>query len=337
MAKSIYQELLAEFPIGETEKSMAYVKRLTPEIIAKYGINVANFKVLADNVHRNRFSFKKPEIIQEPKVVNTHHFNFLKDENYNPFQIPEPINDEVEYFDLPNFKKVAFLTDIHLPFYDKLALILAIDYIKKYEPDCIWLNGDILDAYSISRWMKEKNKENLQYEIDCVREFLRTLREIFPHTNIYYKVGNHEDRWEHFLNNNAKALMGVDDFEFENVFRLSKYGIKLVKSKTITKAGKLHIIHGHEVFGSGGVNPSRGLFMKTFNSTICGHYHRTSEYINKSIGNEIMGCFTVGSLSQQRPMYSPVNQYNLGFATIDFSSDGTFSVDNKKIIEGKIY
>lgn len=334
MANNIYSNLLSEFPKNENETVREYSERIPYELLRKYRIQSTG-KVLTDCIRR---ALGAQEIKQVPQKIVTHsHFNFLKDENYNPYNFLEPINDEVEFFTLPFYSKIGFLTDIHLPFYDKMALITAIDYLRKYEPTCIWLNGDILDAYSISRWMKEKNKENLQYEIDCVRDFLKTIREIFPKADIYYKMGNHEDRWEHFINNNAKAFQGIDDFEFESVFRFNNYGVKLVKSKTITKNGKLHMIHGHEVFGSGGVNPARNLFMKTFKSTICGHYHRTQEIINKSLDNEIIGCWTVGSLSQQRPMYAPVNQYNLGFATIDMENNGNFLVCNKKIIDNKIY
>lgn len=330
-----YKDLIAEFPIKDDESIYDYQQRMPKSLLDKYEIKCAE-KVLRDSLRRALNANKKPYTIQ-PKVVSHNSFEFLKDESYNPYDFLEPISDEVEYFKLPFYSKIGFLTDIHLPFYDKLALMTAIDYLKKYEPTCIWLNGDILDAYAISRWLKEKNKENLQYEIDCVRDFLKTIRTIFPKTDIYYKIGNHEDRWEIFMNNNAKVFQGIDDFEFENVFRLTNYGIKLVKSKTITQSGKLNIIHGHEVFGSGGVNPSRSLFLKTFKSTISGHYHRTSEYISKALDNDIIGCFTVGSLSQQRPMYAPVNQYNLGFATIDMESNGNYVVSNKKIIDGKIY
>ena len=330
-----YRDLIAEFPIQHDETIHDYAHRIPQSILDKYEIKCDRSSV-RESIRRE-LKRKQPTQTIEPKQVSHHSFEFLKDDKYNPYNFLEPINDEVEYFKLPYYSKIGFLTDIHLPFYDKLALITAIDYMKKYEPTCIWLNGDILDAYAISRWMKEKNKENLQYEIDCVRDFLKTIRGLFPKADIYYKIGNHEDRWEAFMNNNAKVFQGIDDFEFESVFRLTNYGVKLVKSKTITQSGKLNIIHGHEVFGSGGVNPSRSLFLKTFKSTICGHYHRTSEYISKALDNDIIGCFTVGSLSQQRPMYAPVNQYNLGFATVDMESNGNYVVSNKKIIDGKIY
>lgn len=322
-----YKELISDYPMKVGEKFREYAIRLTP-YLKSYGINSNDTKIISDCLRRSVSNYK-PEI--KPIAED---FNFLKKKE---FKILDPIEDNIEYFKLPYYSKIAFLTDIHLPFYDKRALILAIDYIRKYEPSCIWLNGDILDAYSISRWIKEKNKENLQYEIDCVRSFLATIREIFD-VPIYYKIGNHEDRWEHYIYNNAKAFSGIDVLEFSEVFELTKNRIHLIKSKTITQSGKLNILHGHEIYGSGGgVNPSRSLFLKTFKNTIAGHYHRTSTYINKAIDNEIVGCWTVGSLSTQRPMYAPINQYNLGFATIDMNTDGTFAITNKQIIDYKIY
>ena len=93
MAKSIYQELLAEFPIGETEKSMAYVKRLTPEIIAKYRINVSNLKVLADNVHRNRFN---SELIQVKRSETLNAKGEIISEKYG-YVKPNEIEDKSGY------------------------------------------------------------------------------------------------------------------------------------------------------------------------------------------------------------------------------------------------
>jgi predicted phosphodiesterase len=45
-------------------------------------------------------------------------------------------------------KKCVVLSDVHFPFEDKVAVQMAIDYIKKAKPDTVILNGDIMDCFT---------------------------------------------------------------------------------------------------------------------------------------------------------------------------------------------
>ncbi len=171
----------------------------------------------------------------------------------------------------------------------------------------------------------------------AARELLEAIREAFPGCPIYFKIGNHEERYERYLSFKAPELLGCTDFKLENLLRFGEYGVQLITDKRIIKAGKLSIMHGHEFFGGGaGVNPARGYFMRAKESVMCGHNHQTSEHTEPTLSGDIITAWSTGCLSELHPMYMPVNKWNLGFAFVEIEGDGTFKVHNKRIFNGKI-
>lgn len=287
---------------------------------------------------------KHSEIKQHPELKSTSSSSFhkLKEELglvTNEFNIPEPLDDEIKIHQLPTgCNKILLLSDIHLPFHTISALTAALKYGKQREINTVYLNGDTVDFYGISRFEKEKRLRSLKNEIETTREFLSILREMFPNAVIMLKGGNHEQRWNSYIRQNAKEFEDIDDFAFESVFRFNKYGIGYIGERDFAKAGKLHILHGHEAYGTvSPVNPARGIFLKAMQSVIVGHHHRTSEHSGKNIGGDFITCWSTGCLSQLRPKYNPLSQYNHGFAYIETEKDGDFIVENKRIDNGKIY
>jgi hypothetical protein len=203
--------------------------------------------------------------------------------------------------------------------------------------DSVLLNGDTLDCYSLSKYEKDPRKRTFSDELQSARELLEAIRDAFPGCPIYFKIGNHEERYERYLSFKAPELLGCTDFKLENLLRFGEYGVQLITDKRIIKAGKLSIMHGHEFFGGGaGVNPARGYFMRAKESVMCGHNHQTSEHTEPTLSGDIITAWSTGCLSELHPMYMPVNKWNLGFAFVEIESDGTFKVHNKRIFNGKI-
>jgi hypothetical protein len=115
--------------------------------------------------------------------------------------------------------------------------------------------------------------------------------------------------------------------------------IKLTPDRKIVKFGKLNCVHGHE-FGNSifeSVNPARGLFLKGGECAISGHWHRTSHHSARTMVDNIVACWTVGCLCELHPEYRPMNNWNNGFAIIEQLGEGEFLVDNKRVINGKVY
>lgn len=250
-------------------------------------------------------------------------------------EIPEGEQSELTSKRINGVKRLAVLSDIHLPYHDKDALVAAIKWIKEFNPDTILLNGDIMDFYPINRFSVSQRKPDLKYEFDTWRTFSAVLRAQFKNVNIYFKQGNHELRLRSYINKHAAALDGVVDFDTLMDFR--KHGILHIADNKFIEVGKLKICHGHEVYsGAGAVNVAKVVFDKAMDNILCGHFHRTQEFTKKAIGGEIRGGWVNGCLQQLTVDYAPVNQWNHGFACIEFEKDGTFTMYNKKIINGRV-
>jgi predicted phosphodiesterase len=264
-------------------------------------------------------------------------------------------------------KRIGIISDVHIPYHDLDALNVALSEFKRVKVDTIVLNGDIIDAYQLSRWEKDPNKRNHAYEMELLTIFFDDLIKMFPKVELVYKLGNHDERyekfiyakspefigmhvmsWKHLINlrfENCKSCKGTGVFkgvecpncEKGKVANNVSRGIHLVKGKRVIKAGKLNIVHAHEFnVSSVSVNPARGFFLKAKTNVIGGHLHRSSEHIEKDLNQQITGAWSTGCLCYMHPDYAPLNNWNLGCADVEVFNDGDFEVHNHKIINGKI-
>lgn len=257
----------------------------------------------------------------------------------NDLNLPDSFEEVYQPFILPSScRNILNISDIHLPFQSNQALSVTLKYGIAERVDTVLLNGDVMDFYAISRFEKEKSKRDLMREIRIGREFLYTLRKLFPSATILYKDGNHEDRWKHHLNTNHGDFVDIDDFQFRSVMRLEDNNIIQIGSKTVIHAGHLTILHGHELGKTlfSPVNPARGLYIRARASAIMGHCHQTSEHTGKDIRNKIITCWSQGCLSELNPDYAILNNYNHGFSHITMQEDGNFSLRNYRIMDGRI-
>ena len=251
-------------------------------------------------------------------------------------ELPKSIAEPHKDFKLPEGKTLV-LSDVHIPYHDDKALEAALTFGDSYDPDCIYLNGDASDFFSISRWEKNPAERNLPRELQLCRQFLQHLRERYPHCRIIYKIGNHEERWEKYMWLKAPELCGCSEFEMYNLLNFSKYGVEEVKGKQKTKAGPhLTILHGHELFNSTApVNFARTLQTNLGVCAMAGHRHQTSEHSFKNADDKHVHCWSIGCLCDMRPEYAVLNKWNHGFATIELYGK-QFAVVNKRIIDGVV-
>ena len=266
-----------------------------------------------------------------------HHRKVMKTKiEWNGFKLPKPEKNDYSKV-IVNQKRIVILSDIHFPYYDQAALNAAISFSIDWNPDCIILNGDIIDCYHLSNFEKDKRQRSFKYELDMLKNFFIQLRELFPDARIIYKIGNHEERYEKQILSNIPELIELEYFAFENVIQAKEYGIEVVKGKRVIRVGKLNVIHGHELPRgmAAPVNPARGFFLRTKASTIGGHHHQTSEHIESDLNGNIIGAFSTGCLCELNPHYMPINKWNHGFAVVE-NTGGDYMVRNIKIIKGRI-
>ena len=260
-------------------------------------------------------------------------------------RLPEGEKNDFSPFVLSG-KKIGILPDIHIPYHDLEALSLAMKHLRGLNVDTIILDGDVIDCHMLSRWEKDPNKRNIAHEIKLFTFFLDDLRDFFGGIQIVFKLGNHCERLDRFLIQNAPELYDMPVLDYKNLLRMDftgddvqvkDRGIEIVGGKRIIKAGKLNIIHGHE-FGPtifDPVNPARGFFLRAKSNVIGGHFHRTSEHIESDMDGKVVGAWSIGCLSDLHPDYRPINKWNLGFAFVAVDGED-FEVHNYKIINGII-
>ena len=254
----------------------------------------------------------------------------------NPYKLPE--SDETNFKPyLIKASKVLVLSDIHIPYHSISALTAVFDYTKNMDIDAVLLNGDVLDFFGLSRYCKDPKKRNFAGELKAFEDFMNILNDIYG-CKIYYKLGNHEERYNHFLWMKAGEIADVEEFQLEEIIKKRAKNVIVIKDKRIIKLGHLNVLHGHEFAGGvfSPVNIARGLFLKAKVSAMQGHNHQTSEHSESNLEGKLTTTFSLGCLSELNPEYMPINKWNHGFAIVDIDSKGNFEVSNKRILKGKV-
>jgi predicted phosphodiesterase len=262
----------------------------------------------------------------------------MKAKETNPFKLPESDADIYPDYHIPTgYKNVAVLSDIHVPYHDIEAITTAIKYAKERNVDAVILNGDALDFYTISRFARDPRKRGFSREIDDIANLIKSIQDALS-CPVYYKKGNHEERYEIYLRVKAPEFLGTPEFELSNL--LASRGARCeVIYRSIIFVGKLPIVHGHEFFGGGtsSVNPARGLFLKANTHCVVGHHHRTSQHVDKELTGKVLTTWSLGCLCGLTPEYAQLNKWNHGFGIVNVNDDGQFDFENFRIYKGKVY
>jgi predicted phosphodiesterase len=260
--------------------------------------------------------------------------------NTNPYKLPDSEEKIREPFILPKAcNNILLISDLHIPYHSINAITAALDYGKKEEVNTVVINGDLMDFYGCSRFERDPRKRSVKFEFDSTKAFIVTLRHTFPNAQIYWLKGNHDIRYEHYLMAKAPEIFDDPYFSLEERLKLNEERVHLIGDKTILKAGKLSVHHGHLFFRGfmAPVNSARGLFLKAKQSMLCSHVHKVSEHSEVTLGGELITCWSTGCLAELSPDYSPFsNNYSHGFAHIKTDNSGNYSVSNYRIYKGKI-
>ena len=235
-------------------------------------------------------------------------------------------------------RRILVVSDIHIPYHDDSAVESMMRHAAELNPDCILLNGDIIDFFSVSKWESNPAFRNIVKEIEGTKAFLAHINARFPKAKLIYKKGNHEERLDFYIWRKCPELWGMPNLKLEHVLELENLKCELVEDQRIIKAGKLSILHGHEFPRgmSSPVNPARGYFMRGHECVLAGHYHRTSEHTEPTMLGRSVTTWSAGCLCGLHPEYARLNKWNHGFAFVELDKDGGFRVQNFRIRNGKV-
>lgn len=259
----------------------------------------------------------------------------------NPYNLPDSYAEEREPLQLPtSCNNILIISDLHIPYHDIEAVTLALDYGKEHNVNTIFINGDLMDFYGLSRFEKDPRKRSVKQEFEATKSFLIALREHFPTQSIYWLKGNHCVRYEKWLMTKVYEVFDDEYYHLEQRLQLNEQKIALIDDKTLVKAGKLAITHGHHIMKGffSPVNSARGAWMKSKQSVIIGHVHKVSNHVEVNLDGDSYGCWSTGSLCELKPDYSPLaSNYQHGFAHVIIDKNDHFTVKNHHIINGKIH
>lgn len=313
----------------------------------EYGMEMPTLKLARIMYGKNKLFFKSVEDARSTlRAIEGKHSSAkvthpAPERPRNPYNLPESYAEVKQPFVLPTAcNNILLISDLHIPYHDIDAITIAMDYGKKNKVNTIFINGDLIDNYQLSRFEKDPAKRSAKQEFDATKDFLRKLRKTFPNASIYWLKGNHCVRWEKFLMQKVREIWDDPYFRMEERLQLNEERVTIIDDKQLVKAGKLSITHGHHVMRGffSPVNSARGLYMKAKQSTIIGHVHKVSTHSETNMDGDVVTTWSTGSLCELRPEYSPlVSNYQHGFAHITIDRNGNYHVRNFQIIDGQIF
>jgi hypothetical protein len=227
--------------------------------------------------------------------------------------------------------------DVHIPFHEPKPIEAAVKFGQAEKVTGILFNGDLQDCASISYWPTGR-KRDFDKEVEMFIDFLDFIDHEFPGTLKVYKPGNHEYRLPRYYQAKAPEMIGLPLQAVDDVLGLEYRGIEFLDYHQIVMAGKLPIIHGHEMRISTPVNPARGLFLKTKTWALCSHFHRESTHTSTNLQGTLLTTWSTGCLCDLSPDYNPYgNDWCHGFALINVEKNGGFEVRSLRILpNGKV-
>ena len=155
----------------------------------------------------------------------------------------------------------------------------------------------------------------------------------FPNAKFIYKPGNHEYRLPRYYAKHAPDLLESPVAAMEAVIGFEERNIDFLDYYQIVYAGKLPIIHGHEMKISSPVNAARGLYLKAKTFCLCSHFHATSQQPTKTLDGRDLTTWSTGCLCDLSPDWNPYgNNWNWGYAIINIENNGDFEVVNRRVL-----
>lgn len=250
--------------------------------------------------------------------------------------LPDSLAVETGPFVADGASRWLVMGDVHLPYHAPDAVRAAVADGKRFGADGVLLNGDVLDFYQLSRFSRDPSKARVKVELEQGREFLRWVRAQFPKARIVFKEGNHDERLRTFLADRAPEVFDLEDLDLRKLLRAGDVGCEWVADKRVVMVGKLPVIHGHEYRGGGGVQPSRWLYLRTGDTALTNHFHRTDHYTFRTITDREVGMWSVGCLCYLKPSYASLNQWTHGWATVEVSGGGFTVANRQRLRDGRV-
>lgn len=175
--------------------------------------------------------------------------------------------------------------DAQIPFQDDEAAHRFLEAAGEMQPDNIILVGDMIDLPSMSKYSQRPEwVGSTQAAIDEYHLFLAQLRANAPNSRIAVVHGNHEQRMDNYVRNNAAEVLGLRRanmphelavLTLQNLVRYDDLEVESIDgypNGTLWLEDDLKLTHG-TFTAKGGANAAKYLRNEP-ETTIYGHSHR---------------------------------------------------------------
>jgi predicted phosphodiesterase len=187
--------------------------------------------------------------------------------------------------------KIMVCPDAHHPYVDKKAWKTFLAALRIVRPDILVIIGDFGDFLSISAHAKKaKDEKRFKAELDAVNVALDEICAIGLKRVIYVN-GNHESRFDRYINSNAPELDDV--VVLTEKLRLKERGLEHVPYGEFIRIGQ--IAFSHDV-GRCGVNAARQSLSDFGDNLVFGHSHRGAVVYGGTVEGKTHVCMNVGWL-----------------------------------------
>ncbi len=233
-------------------------------------------------------------------------------------------------------QKAIILSDLHVPYHDRVVHPKVMRMIRDDKPDIVVINGDMLDAGSLSMHPQRfgDTMETLGENYAAGNKYLDDLDSVLPKgAKKYFNYGNHEDRFFRFLSSpEFQKLQGAVKGPTEGL-RLRERGYEVGEQwneSYVLLGSHLEVTHG--MFTP--VHAAKKHLDEFQGSVLFGHTHRLQSHVTGRRGAWNVGF--LGDLAASAFHYATRPQrdkWAQSFATVHIDDNGLFWVSPIQIFQ----
>jgi predicted phosphodiesterase len=252
-------------------------------------------------------------------------------------------------------RTAVYISDQHAPYQDERLHELTCQWLADHQPSQVILGGDLLEADTISRWRKKPQHQAVQKGLDEAYRIVLDYRTAAPRANFVMLPGNHDERIQNLILDQAPELHGLrpggneslpEALSLQNLLRLDELGVELIpgsyEGAQVVVTPYLAARHGYKALKGAG-KTGHATMTELGHSVVVGHVHRqaisyrtiydTAGEPSMQVGVEA-GCMCSLDLANT---YTTSADWQQGFATFEIFPDGTFHTDLATYVKGNLH
>lgn len=231
---------------------------------------------------------------------------------------------------MSDFTTALVANDFHLPFDDRRVVKLFLSFAKNIKPDTVFLNGDVIDAYEMSRFDRDPRRgATIDKELKMGTELIAQLRSDLPKARIVFVEGNHEHRIRRYIIKNAPSLTWVQGLKLPSLLQLDKYRVEYIPCDadtfvdTYVQYGPLLVGHFSTCRSQSGAT-ARALLDQFGTNCLQGHTHSIGSANKLIYPNKQIAAWENGCLASLKPSYCNPRNWCHAMSVIHKENRGSY-------------